>query len=871
MNIDNLSNKSRHILGSVRLLAMGMGHRVMTPLHVAHVMLEEKQGVARKGVKACGGDEMKLLDIFEKALLQEDTVSSSPPVEPSYDQKLSQALVSSGKWSRKLEKDEEITPRVLLLSLLEAQDSRGEALWKEGGVKVGDLRSWLQKGEGMQKEGEGSALEKYGDDITERAREGKLDPVISRDEEIRRVAQVLSRRLKNNPILIGEPGVGKTAIVEGLAQRMAEGDVPLSLKDKSLVALDMASMVAGAKFRGEFEERLKSVLDEIKEREGEIICFIDELHTLVGTGANEGGMDAANILKPSLARGELHCIGATTLTEYRKYIEKDAALARRFQSVHVKEPREEETLAILRGLREKYEVHHGVTVTDSAMYASVKLAERYIRDRFFPDKAIDLVDEACARLRMILDSKPEELDGLERKLMRLRMEIEARSRDEEQEGLGVSDSHKEDAGVGKEVSGRKDRESLDTLRDRVSDMEAKAQTLNMQWEKAKKAVNNSQDLKVRLEKARYDMHICQQKGQFEEAGRLAYDVIPRLEKDLSLHKNHTPAMVREEDIASIVARSTGIPVEKMLEGEKDRLLHMEDYLRGRVVGQEEAIRSVSEAVRRSRAGLSDPHRPSGSFMFLGPTGVGKTELTKALASFLFGDDKAMTRMDMSEYMEKHSVARLIGAPPGYVGYEEGGTLTSSLRRMPYQVVLLDEIEKAHPEVLNVFLQFLDEGRLTDGQGHVVDCRHVLVVMTSNIGAEILLGGDGETIDEETKEEVMVRVRSSFRPEFINRLDDILMFCRLGEGVMGQVVDLRVEALRLRVEERGYRLRLSDEAREYLAREGWSSDYGARPLNRLLRRKVETPLSEMILREHLREGGEALIAVVEGQLGVWPLD
>ena len=853
MNLENLSEKSRSYLGSARLLAIGLSHQWIMPEHILKVMLEDRESVAFKSVNSSKGDVNKILEQIEKFLDAQSKVESTSHIEPNFDKRVASMLVSTSKILRKqVNADDTITPKILFISLLELGDSSIEKLLKSGGVSSGELLKSIQDKSLQTDDSNKSALERYGNDLTREAREGKLDPVVGRDEEIRRVAQVLSRRLKNNPVMIGEPGVGKTAIVEGLAQRIANGDVPSSLKDKRLIVLDVSLMLAGAKFRGEFEERLKETLKEVIELEGEVICFIDELHSLIGAGASDGAMDAANILKPALARGELHCIGATTLDEYRKHIEKDAALARRFQPVKIKEPSEEEAVTMLRGLREKYELHHGVTITDGALIAAVKLSRRYIADRFLPDKAIDLIDEAASRLRMILDSKPEELDSLERKIIRFKIELEARSRDEE-----VSSSEN-----GEDNS---EKDSLDEIRHKIKSLEKKAVELNEKWNLAKKEVLNAQEVKAQLERARHDLNIAQNEGRFEEAGRLAYDVIPSLERQVSSDKNRLSIMVRKEDIASVVARWTGIPVEKMLEGDKQRLLRMEEVLSSRVIGQSEAVVAVSEAVRRTRAGLGDDNKPSGSFLFLGPTGVGKTELCKTLASFLFASDKSMTRIDMSEYMEKHSVSRLIGAPPGYVGYEEGGYLTKSLRQQPYQVVLFDEIEKAHGDVFNIFLQLLDEGRLTDGQGKSVDARHAIFIMTSNLGAEFLIGDSSERINDSVKEKIMERVRQTFRPEFINRLDDILIFSRLGVESMGRIVDLRIEDLKNRLLDRGYYLKISPEARSWLQTNGMDSDYGARPLNRLIRRKVETPLSEMILQEDLSE--DILIDVREDQLVV----
>ena len=838
MNLENLDDKSRSYLASVRLTAMGLSHQHIIPEHLIQVLLEDRECAFFLGMKKVAGSLEGLFQHLEEAFAKEPKIESTTPIEPLFGQRITMLFSNLDRISRKLKKEGKITPDVLALAVVQSKDKALLQLWQDCHIAIKDVETFLLKRQENGEDKEKTALEKYGIDLTERSSMGKLDPVMSRDEEIRRVAQILMRRSKNNPVLIGEPGVGKTAIVEGLANRIVEGDVPSILKNKRLVMLDLSLMLAGAKFRGEFEERMKAVLAEITEAEGELICFIDELHTLVGAGSSDGAMDASNMLKPALSRGELHCIGATTLDEYRKYIEKDTALARRFQPVRVAEPTEEETLAILRGLRDKYELHHGITITDHALLAAVKLSKRYINDRFLPDKAIDLVDEAASRMRMILDSKPEELDNLERKMIRMKMEIEARTRDMS-EGITLEDGRKP-----KEST----EDSLANLRQQLARLEEKAKQLNHAWSEAKSAVLRSQELQSSLEKARYDMGIAQQDGRYDEAGKLAYDVIPRLEKRLSEDKRRLTMMVRKEDIASVVARWTGIPIENMMEAERERLLKMEDILGKRVFGQKGAIKAVSEAIRRNRAGIGDEHRPVGTFLFLGPTGVGKTELAKAIAQFLFADEKALTRIDMSEYMEKHSVARLVGAPPGYVGYEEGGTLTTSLQRKPYQVILFDEIEKAHPDVFLLFLQLLDEGRLTDGQGRLVDARHALMIMTSNLGATHLLEGESTEIHQDIHEKVMKEVRLAFKPEFLNRLDDILMFQKLSKEDMGHIVDLRMAALSSRLAEHGGELSISEAAKQWLVREGIDHQYGARPMNRLIRKSIETPLAHMILRE-----------------------
>ncbi len=756
--------------------------------------------------------------------------------------------------------DSFVTVERLLTALAMEKSAKTSEILSAAGVTptalnkvINDMRKG-RTADSASAEGNYDALKKYARDLTADARAGKLDPVIGRDEEIRRTIQVLSRRTKNNPVLIGEPGVGKTAIAEGLALRIVNGDVPESLKDKQLMALDMGALIAGAKYRGEFEERLKAVLSEVQTAAGQIILFIDEMHTLVGAGKSDGAMDASNLLKPALARGELHCVGATTLEEYRKYVEKDAALARRFQPVFVDEPTVEDTISILRGLKEKYEQHHKVRVSDSALVAAATLSNRYITDRFLPDKAIDLVDEAASRLRMQVDSKPEELDEIDRRVMQLKIEREA---------LKVETD-----------TASKDR--LQRLEKELSDLEEESAELTSKWQAEKQKLGLAADLKRQLEEARNALAIAQRSGEFQKAGELAYGTIPQLEKQLAESESHEnkgsllEETVTPDHVAQVVSRWTGIPVDRMLEGEREKLLRMEDEIAKRVIGQGEAVQAVSRAVRRARAGLQDPNRPIGSFIFLGPTGVGKTELTKALAGFLFQDDTAMVRIDMSEFMEKHSVSRLIGAPPGYVGYEEGGVLTEAVRRRPYQVILFDEIEKAHPDVFNVLLQVLDDGRLTDGQGRTVDFRNTVIIMTSNLGAEYLVNL-GEKDDVETvRDEVMGVVRAAFRPEFLNRVDEIILFHRLRREDMGAIVDIQIRRLQNLLTDRKIALQLEEDAREWLANKGYDPAYGARPLKRVIQKEVQDPLAERLLLGDILDGSIVKITAGSDRLNFKPI-
>ncbi|MEI8394599.1 MAG: ATP-dependent chaperone ClpB [Rhodospirillaceae bacterium] len=848
MDFEKFTERSRGFIQAAQGLAQRSGHQQLVPLHLLKCLLDDKEGLAAELIRTAGGNPDEALSACDAELDRLPKVEGAGAGQTYLSAELVRLFEQAEKLGQKAG-DSFVTVETLLLALALAHGSPGQRVLAGAGVKpqalnkaIIDLRKGRTADSATAEQGY-DALKKYARDLTRAARDGKLDPVIGRDEEIRRCIQVLARRTKNNPVLIGEPGVGKTAIVEGLAQRIVNGDVPEGLKKRKLLSLDLGALVAGAKFRGEFEERLKAVLQEIQAAAGEIIVFIDELHTLVGAGKAEGAMDASNMLKPALARGELHCVGATTLDEYRKHVEKDAALARRFQPVFVAEPGVEDTISILRGLKEKYELHHGVRITDSAIVSAATLSHRYITDRFLPDKAIDLIDEAGSRLRMVVDSKPEEIDELDRRIIQLKIEREAL----------------------KKESDIASRDRLIRLESELEELERKSGALTERWQAEKTQLNSAQKTKEQLEQARATLEQAQRVGDWAKAGELTYGVIPDLEQKLKSAEQAAEHRmlneeVRDSDIAAVVSRWTGIPVDKMLAGEREKLLQMEQRLGRRVVGQEDAIAAVSDAVRRARAGLQDPNRPIGSFMFLGPTGVGKTELTKALAEFLFDDEQAMVRLDMSEYMEKHSVSRMIGAPPGYVGYDEGGALTEAVRRRPYQVVLFDEIEKAHSDVFNVLLQVLDDGRLTDGQGRTVDFRNCLIVMTSNLGSEILASQTEGQDSALVREAVMDVVRQACRPEFLNRIDDILLFHRLTRAQMTRIVEIQLAQLHKMLSSRNITLQIDDAALTWLGDAGYDPVYGARPLKRVIQRELQNPLATRILSGVIEDGRTVPVTV-----------
>nr|WP_314465863.1 ATP-dependent chaperone ClpB [uncultured Novosphingobium sp.] len=856
MNLEKFTDRAKGFLQAAQTVAIRMNHQRISPDHVLKALLEDSEGMASGLIQRAGGNPAFAVQEVDKALGKIPTVSGSGAQgAPGLDNDAVRVLDQAEQLAAKSGDSFVTVERMLLALALATTTSAGQALEAANltpqalEAAISELRGG-RNADSASAENAYDAMKKYARDLTQAARDGKLDPVIGRDEEIRRTVQILARRTKNNPVLIGDPGVGKTAIAEGLALRIANGDVPDSLKDRSLMALDMGSLIAGAKYRGEFEERLKAVLDEVKGADGQIILFIDEMHTLIGAGASEGSMDAGNLLKPALARGELHCIGATTLDEYQKYVEKDAALQRRFQPVFVGEPTVGDTISILRGLKEKYELHHGVRITDAALVAAATLSNRYITNRFLPDKAIDLMDEAASRIRMEVESKPEEIEKLDRRIIQLKIEEMALAKETDEAS----------------------RDRLVSLREELANLEQQSSELTTRWQNERDKIAAEGRIKEQLDAARSELDQAQRLGDLAKAGELSYGTIPSLERKLTEAQAQAGnALLREEvtedDIAGVVSRWTGVPVDKMLEGEREKLLKMEEMIGARVIGQKDAVSAVSKAVRRARAGLQDPNRPLGSFLFLGPTGVGKTELTKALAGFLFDDDSAMVRIDMSEFMEKHAVSRLIGAPPGYVGYDEGGVLTEAVRRRPYQVVLFDEVEKAHPDVFNVLLQVLDDGRLTDGQGRVVDFTNTLIILTSNLGSQYLTQLDEDQDVDSVEPQVMEVVRGHFRPEFLNRLDEIVLFHRLGQEHMGPIVDIQVARVQKLLKDRKITLDLTEAAKRWLGRVGYDPVYGARPLKRAVQRYLQDPLAEKLLAGEVPDGSHLRIDDGDGALAI----